>query len=82
VRRSAKTQPCLARRLRRGLRIAEADDPVYGVLVLSDDFGNRVELLAGLRSMDPEIYSRSFEVKFRSEIRELSALGVRRKAQS
>jgi hypothetical protein len=49
------------------LRIAEADDPVGGMLVLSDDFGNRVELLAGLRNMDPEIFSRSLEVKFRDE---------------
>jgi hypothetical protein len=49
------------------LRTAEADDPVSGMLVLSDAFGNRVELLGGLRNMDPEIFSRSLEVKFRDE---------------
>jgi hypothetical protein len=49
------------------LRTAEADDPVGGMLVLSDDFGNRVELLGGLRNMDPEIFSRSLEIKFRNE---------------
>jgi hypothetical protein len=49
------------------LRTAEADDPVLGMLVLSDDFGNRVELLGGLRNLDPEIFSRSLEVKFRNE---------------
>jgi hypothetical protein len=49
------------------LRTAEADDPVDGMLVLSDDFGNRVELLGGLRNMDPEILSRTLEVKFRNE---------------
>lgn len=49
------------------LRTAEADDPVSGMLVLSDDFGNRVELLGGLRNMDPEIFSRTLEVTFRNE---------------
>jgi hypothetical protein len=49
------------------LRTAEADDPVSGMLVLGDDFGNRVELLGGLRNMDPEIFSRTLEVKFRDE---------------
>lgn len=49
------------------LRTAEADDPISGMLVLSDDFGNRVELLGGLRHMDPELFSRSLEVKFRNE---------------
>src|SRR5262249_27358327 len=47
------------------LRTAEADDPVSGMLVLSDDFGNHVKLLGGLRNMDPEILSRTLEVKFR-----------------
>ena len=49
------------------LRTAEADDPVSGMLVLSDDFGNHVELLGGLRNMDPEIISRTLKVKFREE---------------
>jgi hypothetical protein len=49
------------------LRTAEADDPVSGMLVLSDDFRNHVELLGGLRNMDPEILSRTLEVKFLDE---------------
>lgn len=49
------------------LRTAEADDPVSGMLVLSDEFGNHVELLGGLRNMDPEIFSRALEIKFRDE---------------
>jgi hypothetical protein len=49
------------------LRNAGADDPVSGMLVLSDDFGNHVELLGGLRNMDPKIYSRTLEIKFRDE---------------
>jgi hypothetical protein len=49
------------------LRTAEADDPVSGMLVLSDDFGNHVELLGGLRNMDPEAFSRTLEITFRDE---------------
>lgn len=49
------------------LRTAEADDPISGMLVLSDDFGNRVELLGGLRNMDPGIFSRTEEITFRDE---------------
>ncbi|HEY1891153.1 MAG TPA: DUF6036 family nucleotidyltransferase [Steroidobacteraceae bacterium] len=49
------------------LRTAAADDPVSGILVLNDDFGNRVELLGGIRNMDPEIFSRALEVEFRNE---------------
>ena len=49
------------------LRTAEADDPVSGMLVLSDDFGNHIELLGGLRNMDPEILSRTLEINFRDQ---------------
>jgi hypothetical protein len=49
------------------LRSAEADDPVSGMLILSDDFGNHVELLGGLRNMDPDIFSRALEIEFRQE---------------
>lgn len=50
------------------LRIAEADDPISGMLILNDDFGNRVELLGGLRNIDPELFSRTLQVKFRNEM--------------
>jgi hypothetical protein len=49
------------------LRPAEADDPISGMLVLSDEFHNHVELLGGLRNMDPEIFSRTLDVKFHDE---------------
>jgi hypothetical protein len=35
------------------------------MLVLTDGFHNRVELLGGLRNMDPETFFRTQEVKFR-----------------
>jgi hypothetical protein len=49
------------------LRTAETDDPVSGMLVLSDDFGNHVELLGGLRNMDPDVLSRTLEINFRDQ---------------
>ena len=48
-------------------RSAEAGDPVSGMLILSDGLGNHVELLGGLRNMDPEILSRTLEIEFRGE---------------
>jgi hypothetical protein len=50
------------------LRTAAADDPVSGMLILSDDFNNHVELLGGLRNMDPETFSRTLKVEFRDQI--------------
>jgi hypothetical protein len=49
------------------LRTAEADDPVSGMLVLNDGFRNHVELLGGLRNMDPRIFSRTLDVRFRDQ---------------
>ena len=49
------------------LHSAEADDPVSDMLILSDDLGNHVELLGGLRNMDPETLSRALEIEFREE---------------
>jgi hypothetical protein len=42
-----------------------ADDPIPNLLVLSDTFDNRVELLGSLKGIDPKIFSRTFEVKLR-----------------
>lgn len=42
----------------------EADDPIAGMLMLSDTHNNHVELLGGLRGMDPAIISRTVEVPF------------------
>ncbi|MBS0373687.1 MAG: hypothetical protein JSR73_03865 [Proteobacteria bacterium] len=49
------------------LRSADEDDPVFGLLILSDDFGNHVELLGGLRNLDPGTLSRTLKVEFRGE---------------
>src|SRR5688572_20228825 len=44
------------------LRRGDSDDPIPAMLVLRDNYDNRVELLGGLRGMDPEVFSRTVEV--------------------
>jgi predicted nucleotidyltransferase len=46
------------------LRQGEADDPIPAMLTLSDSHNNQVDLLGGLRGMDPAIFSRTVEVPF------------------
>ena len=47
------------------LRRGDPEDPILGMLILSDGNNNHVELLGGLRGMDPAIFSRTVEVQFR-----------------
>lgn len=49
------------------LRPGDADDPILGMIVVGDIHGNRVDLLGGLRGLDPKVFSRAFEVDFLSE---------------
>ena len=44
------------------LRRGDPDDPIPAMLVLRDNYDNQVELLGGLRGMDPEVFSRTVEV--------------------
>src|SRR5712671_1274754 len=44
------------------LRRGDIDDPIPALLLVSDHHGNRVDLLAGLRGMDPAVYQRAIEV--------------------
>ena len=46
------------------LRRGDPDDPITSMLVLRDTFENQVELLGGLRGMDPGVFSRAVEVPF------------------
>jgi predicted nucleotidyltransferase len=59
--RTAFDRAGFATELRRG----DSDDPITAMLVLSDTYNNHVELLGGLRGMDPAIFSRVVEVPFR-----------------
>lgn len=46
------------------LRTGDVDDPIPGLLEIRDRYGNRVDLLLGLRGMDPELLSRTRQVRF------------------
>lgn len=46
------------------LRRGDPDDPIPALLTVSDRFGNRVDLLAGLRGLDPEAFQRAVSVTF------------------
>jgi hypothetical protein len=55
------------------LRVGDADDPIPALLAVSDGFGNRVDLLIGLRGMDPAAFARARNVTFFGE--SLSVVG-------
>jgi hypothetical protein len=46
------------------LRRGDVDDPIPAMLVLRDAYSNQVDLLGGLRGMDPGVFSRTLEVPF------------------
>jgi len=50
--------------MRTELRRGDPDDPIPAVLVITDRYENRVELLAGLRNLDPGAFSRSLTIPF------------------
>jgi hypothetical protein len=54
------TQAGLGTELRRG----DAEDPIPALLVVTDPHQNRVDLLAGLRGLDPDAFSRCLVVPF------------------
>ena len=56
-----------AAEFRTELRLGDADDPIAGVLELSDELGNRVDLLVGLRGLEAAAFSRVLEVPFQGE---------------
>jgi len=46
------------------LRRGDADDPIPAMIIISDTHGNRVDLLGGLRGLDPQVFSRAVDVPF------------------
>jgi hypothetical protein len=49
------------------LRRGDVDDPISSLLALSDQFGNRVDLLTGLRGLEDRAFSRAIDVPFEGE---------------
>jgi hypothetical protein len=46
------------------LRRGGPDDPIPALLAVSDAFGNRVDVLGGLRGLDPAAFTRTYPVEF------------------
>ena len=46
------------------LHRGDSDDPIPALLAISDPFGNRVDLLGGLRGLDPDAFKRTVSVPF------------------
>lgn len=46
------------------LNRGDVDDPIPALLKISDTYGNRVDLLIGLRGMEPEALNRTVEISF------------------
>ena len=49
------------------LRYGDPDDPIAAVLGISDSFSNRVDLLVGLRGLDPAAFARALDIPFQKE---------------
>jgi predicted nucleotidyltransferase len=46
------------------LRRGDSDDPIPALVAIGDRFGNRVDLLGGLRGLDPDAFERTIAVPF------------------
>lgn len=46
------------------LHRGDPDDPIPALFAIGDQFGNRVDLLGGLRGLDPEAFERTITVPF------------------
>ncbi len=49
------------------LRVGDMDDPIGAMLVLTDQHGNRVDLLVGLRGLEPAAFERAVTVPFQGQ---------------
>lgn len=49
------------------LRRGDVDDPIGSLLALTDQFGNRVDLLVGLRGLEDSAFTRALDVPFEGE---------------
>ena len=49
------------------LRFGDDEDPIPAMLTLQDGYENTVELLAGLRGLDPDAFTRTITVPFQGD---------------
>ena len=59
---------------RTDLRSGDDDDPISAVLEVTDPFGNRVDLLSGIRGLAPETFSRAIKVPFHGSTLRIASL--------
>ncbi|MGC1387998.1 MAG: hypothetical protein WA807_08345 [Steroidobacteraceae bacterium] len=50
------------------IRYGDPDDPIAAMLVVNDEYGNRVDLLVGLRGLEAEAFARAVEVPFQGQL--------------
>ena len=55
------------------LRVGDHDDPIPALLAIEDEFGNKVDLLIGLRGLDRSALARAIDVPFQGAV--LKVLG-------
>lgn len=53
------------------LRVGDPDDPIPALYEVQDRYGNRVDLLIGLRGMDPEVLDRTRQVTLAGSVLEV-----------
>lgn len=53
------------------LRFGDSEDPIPAMLILKDTHHNTVELLAGLRGVDPDAFTRTITVPFQGQSLEI-----------
>ena len=58
---------------RAALRIGDSDDPIPALIAIEDEYGNRVDLLIGLRGLDRTALDRVLDVPFQGAV--LKVLG-------
>jgi predicted nucleotidyltransferase len=56
------------------LRRGDLEDPIAAVLALADGFGNRVDLLVGLRGLEAEAFRRAIDIAFQGTL--LRVIGI------
>lgn len=49
--------------LKAELHLGDSDDPIPALLAIADEFENRVDLLGGLRGLDPAAFERTITLK-------------------
>jgi hypothetical protein len=64
IQEAANLERLFAAAFRTEMSRGDFEDPIAGLLKITDRYGNRVDLLMGLQGFDPEGFSRVIEIPF------------------